>query len=223
MAVKNRKIKIASSLTLLAMTCLFSPHASASTQQEVYITGHVQPFGGYEFTDAVSFEIAGAGEQEIGRITVDGLYNGEYPWVMRAYTDNLHFAGVTGAVRSPSPAGLVSKDGLYVIPLSINSPTYGPNVWRRIPDLSEPGYLPYEPEPLPGETAYTDCVLMGIDPRNGNWVAGPDGLLYTADDNLLGDLTVGTPFEMILRADVPASAVHGDYDAVLYIEISPAP
>ena len=199
--------------------------ARASQQQEVYVVGHVQPFGGYSFTESVSFDITAPGEQEIGRIVVDGLYNGEYPWIMRAYTDNLHFAGITGAVRSPSSAGLVSKDGLYVISLSIHSPAYGPNVWRRIPDLNESGYLPYEPEPLPGETtaAITECVLMGIDPRNGNWVAGPDGLLYTQDDNLLGDNTVATPFELILQANVPPAAVQGEYEAVLYIEISPAP
>ncbi len=205
------------------MTIASSLPLFASTQQQVYVTGHVQPFGGYQLTESVSFEISAPGEQPIGSIIVDGLYNGAYPWIMRAYTDNLHFAGVTGGVRQPSPAGLVSKDGLYVIPLFINSPSYGPNVWRRVPDLSEPGYKPYEPEPLPGETAYTDCVVMGIDPRNGNWVAGPDGLLYTSDDNLLGDNTVGTPFELMLQANVPQSAVQGEYEAVLYLEISPAP
>lgn len=219
------KVRLLRTLHLFVMTgILFQlPAAHASQQQEVYVTGHVQPFGGYVFTESVAFDVTAPGAQEIGRIVVDGLYNGEYPWIMRAYTDNLHFAGITGSIRPPSPAGLVSKDGLYVIPLSINVPSYGPNVWRRIPDLSEPGALPYEPEPQPGETTYTDCVLMGIDPRNGSWVAGPDGLLYTYDDNLLGDETVATPFEMILQANVLPAAVKGEYDAVLYIEISPAP
>ena len=205
----------------VVLSILHLSPAHASVQQEIYVTGHVQSFGGYVFTEAVSFDITHPGEQEIGRIVVDGLYNGEYPWIMRAYTDNLHFAGITGSVRPPNPAGLVSKDGLYVVPLSIHSPSDGPNAWRRIPDLNEPDYQPYEPQP--GETTPTDCVLMGIDPRNSNWVAGPDGLLYTADDNLLGDNTVATPFEMILQANVPAAAVKGEYDSVLYIEISPAP
>ena len=197
--------------------------ALASSRQEVYITGHVQSFGGYTYTEAVTFEIKQPGDQEIGRIVVDGLYNGEYPWIMRAYTDNLHFSGVSGALHLPSPAGLISGDGTYAIPLYIHCPTYGPNVWRRIPDLSEPGYLPYLPIPEPGEATYTDCVLMGIDPRNGAWVAGRDGLLYTYDDNFMGDITVGTPFELTLQAKVPASAVQGEYDAVLYIEIVAAP
>ena len=210
-------------ILLVLFVLHLSPAAQASVQQEVYVTGHVQSFGGYTFTEAVSFDVSRPGQQEIGRVIVDGVYNGEYPWIMRVYTDNLHFAGITGSVRFPSPAGLVSKDGLYVIPLSIYSPAYGPNVWRRIPDVSEPGYLPYEPKPEPGETTYTDCVLMGIDPRNGSWVAGGDGLLYTFDDNALGDTTVATPFELILQADVPPAGVKGEYDAVLYIEISPAP
>ena len=222
MAIKERWIRIRYAL---ATAVLFLSPVSAfpSVQQEVYITGHVQSFGGYVFTEAVSFDVSKPGEQEIGRIVVDGVYNGEYPWVMRAYTDNLHYAGITGSIRSSSPAGLVSKDGLYVIPLSIHSPALGGDVQRRVPDLSEPGYLPYEPKPEPGEIGTTDCVLMGIDPRNGSWVSGPDGLLYTQDDNLLGDITVATPFELTLHANVSQTAARGAYDAVLYIEISPAP
>lgn len=195
----------------------------ATVQQEVYITGHVQPFGGYKATEAVAFEIKAPGKQEIGRIIVDGLYNGEYPWVMRAYTDNLHFSGVGGAVRTPGPAGLVSTDGQFVIPVLLNCPNFGPDEWRPIPDMGEQGYVPYAPNPEPGEVAYTDCVVMGIDPRNGAWVAGPDGLLYTADDNFIGDTTVQTPFEIILQSDVPTSAVRGKYDTTLYLEIVAAP
>jgi len=195
----------------------------AAVRQEVYVTGHVRSFGGYTFTEAVAFEIREPGEQEIGRILVDGLYNGEYPWVMRCYTDNLHYAGVAGAVRPADPAGLVSKDGRYTIPLFIHCANFGENVWRKVPDLSEPGYLPYQPNPEPGEVAYTDCVLMGIDPRNGSWVAGPDGLLYTHDDNPLGDSTLPTPFELVLQAKASGGSVKAEYDAVLYVEIATAP
>ncbi len=195
----------------------------ATVQQEVYITGHVQPFGGYQATEAVAFEIKEPGKQEIGRIVVDGLYNGAYPWVMRAYTDNLNFSGVGGAVRSPGPAGLVSRDEQFLIPVFLNCPNFGPEEWRRIPDLGEPDFIPYTPNPEPGEAAYTDCIVMGIDPRNGSWVAGADGLLYTADDNFIGDVTVETPFEIVLQADVPASAVRGQYNTTLYLEIVAAP
>jgi len=205
------------------MTAAIVTPALASVQQEVYITGHVQSFGGYLFSEAVFFEVKEPGEQELGRIVVDGVYNGEYPWIMRVYTDNLHYAGVAGALRKPSPAGLISKDGAFVLPLSIHSPAFGPTEWRRVPDLSEPDYVTYRPKPETGKQDHTDCIIMAIDPRNADWVAGPDGLLWSLDDNLLGDLTVPTPFELILQANVAPNTVQASYEAVLYIEIVPAP
>lgn len=211
-------------LFLILCSFFVSTVAQAEIQQEVYVTGHVQSFGGYALTEAVSFVVSKPGRQEIGRIAVDGMYNGEYPWIMRAYTDNVHFSGVAGTIRRPEPAGLVSKDALFAIPLFINSPSFGNDTWRRIPDLNESGYLPYHPNPDPKEEMdFTDCVLMGVDPRNSVWVAGPDGLLNTPDDNPLGDNTVGTPFELILQADVASNSVKATYDAVIYIEIVPAP
>ena len=114
-------------LFLLLMAYGLPPTALlASVQQEVYITGHVQTFGGYKISEAVAFEIQQPGKQEIGRIGVEGLYNGEYPWVMRVYTDNLNYSGVGGAVRSSSPAGLISSDGQFVIPLYLNCPNLVP-------------------------------------------------------------------------------------------------
>ncbi len=202
---------------------LSSAPAWATTRQEVYVTATVPSFGGYTFTEAIEFTAAEPGTVEIGRITVEGLYNGEYPWILRVYTDNLHFAGVAGAVERPNPAGLISKDGRFQIPLEIQSPVFGPDEWRRIPDLNEAGYRPYSPPPLPEEPQHTDGVILGIDPRNANWVAGPDGLLYTEDDNPLGDWTAKTPFELVLRARIDPSTVSGSYDALLYLEIVPAP
>ena len=201
----------------------YSPLAHASVKQEVYVTGHVRSFGGYIFDDPVTFEIREPGEQEIGRIVVDGIYNGEYPWIMRVYTDNLHFSGIAGSLRKPDPAGLVSADGAYAVPLFIQSPNFGPNDWRRIPDLSESEGLAYEPDPEPGKADYTDVVIMGIDPRNATWVAGRDTLLYTSDDNPLGDTTIATPFEMILKGTFSSASVRGRYEATLYLEIVAAP
>ena len=209
---------------LLPFPGLCLPPALASVQQEVYITGHVQSFGGYTFTDAVSFDIQEPGKQEVGRIVVDGLYNGEYPWIMRAYTDNLRYSGIAGGVGQPSPVGLVSKDGAYAIPLFLNTPNLGEDAWRRIPDLNERDYSPYQADPDPGtEAAYTDLIVMGVDPRNGSWVAGPDGLVQTHDDNPLGDITIKTPFEMVLRADVKPTTPRAEYETTLYLEIVPAP
>ena len=203
---------------------LFASSAPASVKQEVYVSGTVEPFGGYTFTGGFEFAIREPGEQTIGSIAVDGLYNGEYPWIMRIYTDNLHFAGVAGAILRPSPSGLVSRDGRFSVGLKVTCPNFGPNVWRRIPDLSDPDYEPYQPSVDPQEPfPTTDCVLMGIDPRNAAWVAGPDGLLYTDDDNVLGDITIQTPFEITFRIDAPQTAVKGQYDAFLYIEVVPTP
>lgn len=208
----------------LALALFLPVSALASTQQEVYITGHVQSFGGYTVTEGISFVIEEPGEQEIGPLVMEGLYNGEYPWVMRIYTDNLRFAGIAGAVSPPSPAGLVSKDGAYAIPLFIHFPNLGKDGWRRIPDINERDYRPYRVEPDPGvEAGYSDLVVMGVDPRNGAWVAGQDGLVQTLDDNPLGDTTVETPFEMFLRADVSPSAPRVEYETTLYLEIVAAP
>lgn len=210
-------------MTAFAVTLFLLP-ALGSVQQEVYVTGHVQSFGGYTFTEAVSFVIEEPGEQVVGVIVVDGLYNGEYPWIMRVYTDNLRFAGIAGAVGQASPAGLISKDGAYSIPLLLHTPNLGEDDWSRIPDVNDPDYSPYQPEPDPGaEATTTDLVVMGIDPRNGAWVAGPDGVAQTSDDNPLGDITIGTPFEMVLRADVAPTTPRAEYETILYVEIVPAP
>ena len=217
------KLRVTVLYVFVVLSILHLSPAHASVQQEIYVTGHVQSFGGYVFTEAVSFDITHPGEQEIGRIVVDGLYNGEYPWIMRAYTDNLHYTGVAGAIRRPKPAGLISNDGRFVIPLQINSPSFGENAWRRVPDINESDYASYRPGTEPGKDDYSDCILMGIDPRNASWVAGPDGILYTDDDNLLGDLTAKTPCEFTLQADLEATDPEGSYQAYLYIELIPAP
>ncbi len=201
----------------------FFPLASASVKQEVYISGHVQSFGGYILSDAVTFEIDRPDEREIGRIVVEGIYNGEYPWIMRVYTDNLHFTGLAGSLRKPGSAGLVSADGAYGVPLFIHSPNFGPDEWRRVPDLSESEQLPYQPESEPGEGTYADVVIMGIDPRNASWVAGRDTLLYTSDDNFLGDITIPTPFELILKGEFSSASVRGEYETTLVVEIVAAP
>ena len=213
-------------LALLFLSVLFYPLSAevyASIRQEVYVSGTVQSFGGYTFTDSIRFNVADPGKKEIGTIVVNGIYNGEYPWIMRIYTDNLHFTGITGAIQRPSAGGLVSKDGRFTIPLEVRFSNFGTDVWRHLPDLNEPGQRPYHPSTEPGIVDYTDCILMGIDPRNATWVAGPDKVLFTDDDNALGDTTVPTPFEIGLRADIPATAVQGEYEAFLYIEIVPAP
>ncbi|MBI3333096.1 MAG: hypothetical protein HYZ93_03275 [Candidatus Omnitrophica bacterium] len=196
-------------LLLLAACSLQPAPAFASVKQEVTVTATVASFGGYTFTDSVEFTVTRPGKQQVGKIVVDGLYNGEYPWVMRVYTDNQQLSGVTGLGQRPNPAGLISRDGRFSLPIEIRSLFLGENVSRRIPDLNEP--------------KYTDCIVMGIDPRNASWVAGGDRILFTEDDNPLGDTTVRAPFELSLWVDASASSVKGAYEGTLYIEIVPAP
>ena len=101
---------------------------------------------------------------------------------------------------------------------------YGPDISQNIPDINQRIYTAYSPTALPGVGPnHTDCIIMGIDPRNADWVAGPDGILFTRDDNHLGDTTVESPFELTLIADVPQSAVEANYETYLYLEIVPAP
>ena len=221
--VARCSLLVAGFLSFLATSNQQPATAYASTKQEVYITGSVQSFGGYTFGEGVRFDVTHPGQQVVGKIMVQGVYNGEYPWIMRAYTDNLHYAGVAGAIRRPKPAGLISKDGRFVIPLQINSPSFGENAWRRVPDINESDYASYRPGTEPGKDDYSDCILMGIDPRNASWVAGPDEILYTDDDNLLGDLTAKTPCELTLQADLEAADPEGAYETYLYIELIPAP
>ncbi len=184
----------------------------------------MESFGGYTFSRVVEFEVTEAGSQEVGQILVEGIYNGEYPWILRAYTDNTQFTGTAGLGHRESAQGLVSRNGQFTLPIDINTPNFGAGVWRRLPDLNDPGYRPYAPSSDPVDPVYhTDCILMGIDPRNAVWVAGPDGTLFTDDDNPLGDTTVKTPFEMTLRCEISEKAVKGIYEGYLYVEIVPAP
>lgn len=214
-------------LELLLVTLpatLFPLPAVYAARQSVYVTGTVQDFGSYTMTPALAFTIAGPGLQELGIITVDGLYNGDYPWIMRLYTENVRYAGVAGGVRRVSPAGLVSTDGQYVIPLEVHCPNFGPDGWRRVPDLLEDPSMAYRPSDDPAAPLdTTDCIIMGIDPRHAPWVAGPDGKLFTGDDNLLGDTTIPTTFDITVRARAERGAVRGRYEALLYVEIVPAP
>lgn len=211
---------LAFGIAILLFLC--SP-AYASVKQEVYVTGTVQSFGGYSVSTPTEFVVTKPGNQEIATVVVDGIYNGEYPWIMRVYTDNLHFAGVGGAIERPSPAGLVSKDGRYNLGLEIHAPTFDADPWRAVPDLSQRGYVPYQPSVQPGEKPHTDCILVGIDPRHADWVAGRDRILFTDDDDPLGNNTVATPFELVFRANIPPNAVQGSYEALIYIEIVASP
>lgn len=209
-------------LGILAFSLLLLVGSASATRQEIYTTGAVTSFGTYSFTENINFLVTSPGEQEIGSIIVDGTYNGEYPWIIRVYTDNKQTGGVSEGFIQQTGAGLVSSDGKFFIPIAINCPNFG-NEWLFVPDINDPGYQNYIPPSKVDERPYNECIIMGIDPRNANWVAGPDRILFSEDDNPLGDTTLETPFEIRIRANFDRKAVAGDYTANLYIEIIPAP
>ena len=196
---------------------------SCASKTEVKTLGVVPSFGTYSFKGSLNFTIPKPGKFEIGKVTVFGTYNGAYPWIMRIYTDNTNFMPVAGSLTAKSKAGLISEDGQFTIPLEISCPNFGKNVWAHIPDINDKGYKPYRPSKDPGIGEHTDRIIMGIDPRNADWVSGSDRTLFTEDDNPLGDITLGTPFDIKFAAYFDEKSVKGNYTSNLYIELIPAP
>ena len=203
-------------IALMSLPCLAS-------KTEVKTVGTVPSFGTYSFKGSLNFNIPKQGKFEIGKVTVYGTYNGPYPWIMRVYTDNTNFMPVAGSLEMQNKAGLISEDGQFVIPLEVNCPNFGKDVWVRVPDINEEKYKPYRPPKEVGMADYTDRIIMAIDPRNADWVSGGDRTLFTDDDNPLGDTTLATPFDIKFAAWFDEKSIKGKYTANLYIELVPAP
>ncbi len=209
-------------LLLNTQYAILNTNCNAS-KTEVKTLGTVPSFGTYSFKGSLNFTIPKPGKFEIGKVTVLGTYNGAYPWIMRIYTDNTNFMPVAGSLTTKSKAGLISEDGQFTIPLEISCPNFGKNVWASIPDINDEGYKSYRPSKDPGIGEHTDRIIMGIDPRNADWVSGADRTLFTEDDNPLGDITLGTPFDIKFAAWFDEKSVKGNYTSNLYIELIPAP
>ena len=202
--------------TLIAGQCL-------ANRAIIPARGKVNSFGMYSFIGKLDFDVKKPGEQEIGKIVIEGAYNGEYPWIMRVYTDNTNYTGVAGSVRAQSPAGLISTDGRFSLPLLLDSPAMLLAGYRAVPDINQPGYKTYIPDKINRAMPYTDCIIMAIDPRNEVWVAGENGKLFDGDDNTIGDMTANTPVEIKFKAKFNEEAVAANYTANLYIEIVACP
>jgi len=224
MKTNNNRLNTISFCLILMLTVnlLLAPPIYAS-RTEIAARATVLSFGTYSFEGILAGDIRKPGICELGVVTVKGTYNGPYPWVMRIYTDNVNYIGTGGGFGMESPAGLVSKDGKYTLPLKANCLNWGEEEWLRIPDLNDIGYKPYSP-PAEVETGTSaDRIIIGIDPRNADWVSGPDRVLFNADDNVLGDITLETPFDIKFRTNVGPNTPVGDYEGRIYIEILPAP
>lgn len=199
------------------------PNICFASKTEVKTIGTVPSFGTYSIKGSLNFRVPKPGKFEIGKITVLGTYNGPYPWIMRIYTDNTNYMPVAGTLGSRSRAGLISADGQFTIPIEVNYPNLGPGVWASIPDINDADYKPYKPAKEVGIADYTDRIIMGIDPRNGDWVSGTDRAIFTDDDNPLGDITMATPFEIKFSAYFDEKTTKGNYTSNIYIELVPAP
>jgi len=217
----NKKF-IPITLIFLALMCLV-PQLCLAKRAIIPARGKVNSFGTYSFLGKLDFDIKNPGEQDLGTITIEGTYNGEYPWIMRVYTDNTNYTGIAGAAMQQNPAGLISTDGRFSIPLLIDAPIMRLAGYRVIPDINQINYKPYMPDKLNRAMPYTDCIIMAIDPRNEVWVAGENGILFDSDDNVSGDMTFATPVEIKFKANFDEKAVASNYTANLYIEIVTCP
>ena len=218
----NHTTKASLIIAVAVFTISFLNQPCFAKRNIIPVTGKVNSFGTYSYIGKLEFDITNPGEQEIGTLTVEGTYNGEYPWIMRIYTDNTNYTGIAGA-RKQSPAGLVSTDGRFVVPLLVNAPNIGISQYKAVPDINQTDYKPYKSNTQETIADYTDCIIMGIDPRNEIWVAGEDGNLFNKDDNLLGDMTTATPFDIKFKGDFNERTVASNYTANLYIEIVSCP
>ncbi len=217
------KTKIILVVCIITVSVVLCTNICLAKRVSIYTSAKVETFGSYSYEGSINNEIPYAGEQVIGTITVEGAYNGEYPWIMRVYTDNVNYTGIAGSIRSQNPAGLISTDGRFVIPLKVHCPNFAKSEWRTIPDINQPNYRNYLPSTPEIQSIYTDCIIMGIDPRNTDWVSGGNRILFDNDDNILGYTALATPFDIKFKANFDASSVKANYTANLYIEIVPAP
>ncbi|NQU73102.1 MAG: hypothetical protein HQ547_00120 [Candidatus Omnitrophica bacterium] len=222
MREKNNFLKLAVCLVVLQTGFLFYPKLTPAVKTEIKTVGTVPSFGTYSFRGSLNFNVTKPGKFEIGKITVFGTYNGPYPWIMRVYTDNTNFMPIAGSLKSKSRAGLISGDGQFTIPLKANCQNFGED-WVYVPDINDREYKPYSPPKEVGAGEYTECIIVGIDPRNADWVSGRDRTLFTDDDNPLGDLTLATPFDIKFSADFNEKTIKGNYTSNLYIELIAAP
>ena len=174
----------------------------------------------------------------------------DHPWYMRIYTDNhRRYRGIDSAIYSGriatqeggsasalgSPAGLVSEDGKYVIPLKVWCLNFGPDVEEGW-DANLLGPPPVRDDyfwkgPLldtgkrdPTRVAWEwipDYMDMSTD--NGSWrkLIGQDpyDTHYVSDSNPTGDFTLTSPFQIFIAYETSPTSVPGKYSTDLILEI----
>ena len=161
----------------------------------------------------------------------------DQPFTIRIYTDNAaRYEGIPHAIGKVSPAGLVSLNGRYVIPLKCWSLNFGPDVQATGWDAKLAGPPPVDeddswigPPLLEGARNYgsaswvriPDLVDMTPDPTTWRRLIGRDqyDTRLVTDTSPTGDATLESPFTFYLATEAGPTAVEGSYASNLVVEL----
>ncbi|GEM_PF-1057697 len=161
----------------------------------------------------------------------------DQPFTIRVYTDNgARYRGVRGALHQGSPAGLISDDGRFTIPLKLWTVNFGPDFdetgWKANAMGSPPvdddtfwkGPLLTNGEREVGAVAWLrvpDYSEMTSDPASWRRLIGQDPAdqRFVNDTNVAGDYTLKSPFTVYLATEGTPTAVQGQYSATLVVEL----
>jgi len=161
----------------------------------------------------------------------------DQPFNIRIYTDNAaRFHGIADALHRISPAGLVSLDGRFSVPIKIWMLNYGPDIqdtgWDAQlagpPSVDDDDYW-IGPDLLEDRRSVMtaswvrlpDLMDMTGDPISWRRLIGQDATdsRFVADANITGDFTLNSPFTVYVATDANATTVEGAYSANLIVEL----
>jgi len=161
----------------------------------------------------------------------------DQPFAIRIYTDNAaRYEGVPNALRKVSPAGLVSMDGRFVIPIKCWTLNFGPDVQESGWDGALAGPPPVDDDDLwigpplledkrnLGSAMWQripDLVDMTPNPVTWRRLVGQDQYdnRFASDANPTGDFTLRSPFTLYLATEAGPTTVEGTYAANLVVEL----
>ena len=161
----------------------------------------------------------------------------DQPFAIRIYTDNAaRYHGIPNALRVGSPAGLVSLDGKYTVPIKVWTLNFGPDIQETGWDSPLAG-----PPPVDDDDYWIGPPLLEGARSEGsaNWVRLPDltemttnpitwrRLLgqdphddrFVGDANPTGDFTLRSPFTFYLATEGGPATVAGSYSTTLIVEL----
>ncbi len=164
----------------------------------------------------------------------------DQPFVVRIYTDNAaRYRGIPEAIRRGSPAGLVSMDGRYTLPLKFWTLNHGPETQVTGWDSSLAGPPPVDDDDiwrgaplLEGKRNFdmaawirlkdlSEMIAAPFGWSRGEGLIGqdPHDVRYAVDRNVTGDFTLKSPFTFYLATEAGPTAVEGAYSATLIVEL----